>query len=93
MPLWEIEAVVPPGDPRWLDHKPWRSVLVRAPSSTAARLLAATLEAKRAVGNESSSGWTCFSDEKLYWVRQVTGVGAEEDGPDAVLAASPLSSH
>ena len=53
MALWEIRAITPPEDPRWLGRRPWRSVVVRAPSSAMARVVAGTLEGRHTVGNES----------------------------------------
>lgn len=93
MPLWEIEAVVSPDDPRWLGRRVWRSVLVRASSAAAARVVAGSLENTHTVGNESDVRRTGFSDEKLYWVKQVTDAREEEAGPDSVLAASPYPRH
>jgi len=75
MPLWQIEAIVPPDDPHWLGRPAWRNVLARAPSATAARVIAGTMEDTHSIGNESNGGHTGFSDEKLYWVKQVLDAG------------------
>lgn len=95
MALWEIRAVTPPNDPRWLGRRPWRSVVVRAPSSAMARVVAGTLEGHRATGNESDIAHSSFDDEKLYWVKRIDDVALveadDEDGPDEILAAAPLT--
>ena len=33
MSLWKIEPVAQPDDPRWLSHRMWNEVIVRADSA------------------------------------------------------------
>jgi len=62
---WRIVPIAEKDDPRWLDHAAWREVIVRAPSSGAARLIASRLEfdpARPPVGNENPSFQSGFED-------------------------------
>lgn len=72
MPTWRLEPKAEPDDPRWLDHAIWREVVVRAPTSGAARLIASRLERdpeRPPAGNENPSFQSGFEDDKLYAVR------------------------
>lgn len=72
MAIWRLEPKAAPDDPRWLDHEIWQEVIVRAPSSGMARLVAAELERdpkQPPAGNESESFQSGFEDDKLYTVR------------------------
>lgn len=99
MPLWKIEPVADPDDARWLDHKIWREVIVRAPTAALARLAAARMELDHVTppaGNEEPSARSAFEDEKLYAVREIEPEGAggsvENAGRPKVLRAARLES-
>mgnify|MGYP003146333748 CR=1 FL=1 len=93
MPLWKIVPAASLDDPRWLDRRPWREVLVRAQTASMARLTASGLdrppEADIGVGNETDGFASAFDDEKLYWV---TEVDASASGPAEIVSATPLGS-
>lgn len=79
MPFWSIRPIAGPDDPRWLDHRVWAEVVVRAESAAQARLSAADeIEAD----TEGRSG---FDDEKLYWVRRLNEAEAAPFAGPVVL--------
>lgn len=83
MPVWQIQPVAHPSDPRWQGRSAWEEVIVRAPSAAIARTVAARLEvdpSARGVGNESSGPQSGFADEKLYWVRRLDSAAARRFG-------------
>lgn len=92
MPLWRIEPVARPDDPRWQGRRIWREVIVRARNAAFARVIAAELERDPRyppTGNESLSFTSGFDDEKLYWVSQLDDAEAAayggDSGPDGVV--------
>lgn len=90
MPLWKIEPVADPEDPRWLDHPRWDEVVVRADSAGAAVATAARGLGPPAlrVGNESPPERTGFEDVKLYRVRRIeNGDRASAESPPQVVSA------
>lgn len=96
MPIWRLTPIAPPDDPRWLDHQIWESVLVRAPTSGMALLLASELERdpdRPPVGNETPSFQSAFEDPKLYVARRVDEpfVGVSRGRP-GILSVMPSSS-
>ncbi|MEQ8318916.1 MAG: hypothetical protein RH946_01535 [Rhodospirillales bacterium] len=94
MSLWKIIPVATADDPRWLDHRVWREIVVRADTAGDALHLAVTMD-KRAltgvdtVGNESQALTSGLSDEKLYRVAPLDADSCSFDhnGPDGVLSA------
>jgi hypothetical protein len=99
LPCWKLTPVASPDDPRWQGRRIWREVFVEAPTAAFARLYAAEWELQDMdgqVGNESPSPKSGFEDEKLYWVRRVSGEEAQElrtgsqDGA-RILRASKLA--
>ena len=75
MPIWKLKPKAAPDDPRWLDHAIWEEVVVRAPTSGMARLIASELERdpqQPPSGNENPSFQSGFEDEKLYDVLAVS---------------------
>jgi hypothetical protein len=86
-----LEAVTPPTDAAWMGQAKWRNVVVRASSAAHARMVAAALEPRAAVGNESLAQRDCFENEKLYWVRQIHAGEWNQNGPDAILASQPFT--
>lgn len=98
MPLWRIQPVARPGDPRWQGRAIWRDVVVRAPSAAFARLVARKLDeppVRRRLGNETHCFRSGFEDEKLYWVRRLAPAEASAyqnvDPLDGVIVALPWS--
>jgi hypothetical protein len=96
MSLWKIEPVAQPDDPRWLSHRMWNEVIVRAGSAGEALRLAVAMDKREqtdvdTVGNESQALTSGLSDEKLYAVKplnpQADPRTFEADGPDGVLFA------
>lgn len=92
MALWALEASAVAEDTRWLDFPIWADVIVRAPTASQARLVAAAMEAAEigdatTTGNESLPFRSAFEDEKLYQVRRVHPDGMPEEGPAEVLSA------
>ncbi|MEX2451487.1 MAG: hypothetical protein WD407_11580 [Rhodospirillales bacterium] len=95
MALWKILPVAPKKDPRWLGRPVWKDVVVRAPTSADARLVAADMERREMpdsppLGNESPISRSGFEDEKLYNVRLLGPDQARafpETGPDEVVQA------
>ncbi|MBO6521221.1 MAG: hypothetical protein JJ900_09890 [Rhodospirillales bacterium] len=96
MSLWKIEPVAAPDDPRWLDHRVWREIVVRADTVGEALRLAVAMDKRQmrdvdTVGNESQALTSGLSDEKLYGVTplntETDGRGFNPDGPSDVLAA------
>lgn len=98
MALWRVIPVAHAGDGRWQDHPIWQEVVVRAPSATMARMIAAQMEARRVIeaadgqaGNESPSDSSALHDEKLYRVEDLSHhPEAGEYGPEGVISATLL---
>jgi hypothetical protein len=90
MPFFRFVPATHERDPRWLGRRPYEDVVVRAPTSGAARHLAATLEAPGAaadmagaVGNGCEPRPAALDDEKLYRMEMLSGTEAVlRDGPD-----------
>ena len=83
MPVWQIQPVAHPNDPRWQGRSVWEEVIVRAPSAAFARVIAARLEVDpnaRGVGNESLGPEGGFADEKFYWVRRLDSAADDRFG-------------
>lgn len=97
MPLWRLVPVAAAEDSRWLDYERWAEVVVRAPSASKARLIAAnTLSGPSdRIGNESPAERTGLEDEKLYRAerKDAADVDAAAEGPDEVIRAVPLSQY
>jgi hypothetical protein len=79
LPLWRIEPVAAPDDPRWLDHPVWAELVVRAATAAEARRAAASAEELSA----EADGRSGLDDEKLYWVRRL------DDAEAAAFAGFP----
>lgn len=98
LPVWRIFPVAHSNDSRWQDRPIWAEVIVRAPSATMARLIAATSlsgdSALARVGNESGSGRSGIEDGVLYWATRLSdevGAGlAENPGAARLLKAVKL---
>lgn len=92
MPIWKIEPVARPDDPRWVAGPRVEGVFVRAPTAAEARLCAGKALAPNplVVGNESAEQPSPFEDEKLYRVTRSSandaGVTVSEDGETALIA-------
>lgn len=99
MPLWKLEPAADLNDARWLDHRRWAEVVVRAATPGEARHAAASFEALDAphgVGNETPTFEAGLADEKLYRLTRVedeTGrnenEGDDDDRRPAVVSATP----
>lgn len=90
MPIWKIEPVADPDDPRWLDHTRWDAVTVRADSAGTALATAARdlYGPGMQVGNETSPERSGFEDVKLYRVRRIRGGDQNATlGPSRVIEA------
>lgn len=96
MSLWKIEPVAQPDDPRWLSHRMWNEVIVRADSAGEALRLAVAMDKREqadvdTVGNESQALTSGLSDEKLYAVKPLDPRASDRafdtDGADGVLFA------
>src|SRR3546814_3249297 len=75
----------------------WKDVVVRAPSASMTRLVAAAMERDldiRIRGDERLCFRSGFQDEKIYWVSRINAEDAaaigSEDGPNEVIKAVVL---
>lgn len=95
MTLWRLVPVARTDSSYWQDHPIWEEVIVRAPTSAQARVLAEEMERRESpdqvpMGNESLSFQSGFQDEKLYWVTRVDPADEPElisEGPQEVVRA------
>ncbi len=97
MHLWKIEPVAEADDPRWLDHRMWREVVVRAETAGEALNLARVMDEMKmrdvaTVGNESQALTSGIGDDKLYGIKRLNaaedGRGFSTEGEAGVLAAA-----
>ena len=98
MSLWRIVPVTDVDDARWLDHRRWEEVIVRADTAGLALSLASRelAEDDGQVGNESVDLRSGIEDEKLYHAARIdpqdAGLdAAASDGPPAILRAVPAA--
>lgn len=93
MTLWKLSPAAAPSDSRWLDHRRWAEVIVRAETPGEARRVAADFEAENAppgVGNETPTFEAGLSDDKLYHLARVDGDDdTADDGTPGVVKATP----
>lgn len=91
MTLWKLSPAADPSDSRWLDHRRWKGVVVRAETAGEARRIAAAYEAREAppgVGNETPTFEAGLSDEKLYRLSRIEADGGlAAEGPSEVIQA------
>lgn len=95
MTLWRLTPAARLDDPRWLSHSVWADVVVRAPTSGAAIVMADRMALEDAggdapMGNESLTFESGFKDEKLYAVRRLSPSAEpalSPEGPPEVLRA------
>ncbi len=95
MPVYRIEPIARPGDPRWQDRPRFKEVVVRALSPGLARTWARDKEFELVtdstirIGNESLASEAGVEDPKLYRCIRLGPKDAkrygEPTGPDAVL--------
>jgi hypothetical protein len=97
MALWRLTPNADATDGRWLDHRRWAEVVVRADTAGEARNLAAALEAEDAppgVGNETPTFEAGLSDDKLYRLQRINpdddADAPAADGPSEVVKATPV---
>ncbi|MBK1698106.1 hypothetical protein [Rhodovibrio salinarum] len=86
MPLWRFIPVADPRDSRWQDRQIRDGLVVRAPSSTMARVIAdreVPSAVHGSVGNETRSFRGGFADANLYWVQRVSPDESKQLGGDA----------
>lgn len=90
MALWRIEPVAHANDTRWLDHTPFKRLVVRADSAAKAREVAAARkelpETRTAVGNETPADAAMLRDEKLYRVAPIPAGDFPSNDPDGAPA-------
>ncbi|MBP5857180.1 hypothetical protein KAJ83_09180 [Marivibrio halodurans] len=90
MALWSIEPVAHGDDTRWLDHTPFKRLVVRADSPAEAREVAAAREelpeTRTAVGNETPADAARLRDEKLYRVVPISAMESPANDPDGAPA-------
>lgn len=93
MLVWRFTPAAKPDDPRWLNGPIWNWLLVRAPTSGEARLVASKWEAVQmghdaeegAAGNTAMSYQSALADPTLY---DLTETSANDDGPASVIESS-----
>ncbi|TVS00185.1 MAG: hypothetical protein EA406_01355 [Rhodospirillales bacterium] len=94
MPIWILEPVADPQDPRWQGRRRFDRVVVRAPSAAFARVLAEPLDTPERVlefGEEDPRTGSGFKDEKLYRAIADADGDYPPEGPPGVLESVPAS--
>ncbi|TVR78399.1 MAG: hypothetical protein EA405_14345 [Rhodospirillales bacterium] len=94
MPIWILEPVADPDDPRWQGRPRFDRVVVRAPTAAYARVVAQPLDTPDKVpefGEQDPRTGSGFKDEKLYRVIPDTGSDHPGEGAFAILESTPAS--